>query len=161
MPKLLDRNNTYGQNITVMTGVFLESAYNNLLEKEDIDTLFSLNGNALIGSDLNGANSLLPVFAWYADKIHDVTSGFSMGIGFKEDKNAITGYKVNLDCGKESTSEILLYITDALFECRNACPPCEKNLHAVDIAIVVSAFKDDMKMLASQHNKSISNLIPS
>lgn len=139
-------------NLTPLVGRFLAATHDSYLKKENSETIFSVNGEPLISSDMQYSNGLLPVFCWHANKIHERAMGFSFGMGFKQDEQGVVGYDVELQFATESTSEILLYLVEAFSDCMLALPKCSVVPNAVDISLLISAFQADMSQQFSLKN---------
>lgn len=144
MSTLVNKNVKKGK-VTHDAGRFLSQAHDNILKKENLVTIFSLDGNPLIGEDFQSPTGLLPVLIWYADKVHENIVGFPFGVAYKVDDRALTGYRLHLEKITESFAEVILYLTEALYDAKNALPKCKSVPGAVAIGGLVQAFKNDMQ----------------
>lgn len=126
---------------SVIASKFMIAAHDLVSRETGHSTLFTLGEEEVIALDIGSGNGLLPVFVWQADRIHYRVSNMHFGFKFCEDVKSLTGFRIDLDSGVEANSEVLLYLVEALDECRLLLRKSDAMPHAVALDDLVAQFQ--------------------
>lgn len=133
------------EGLTRLVSAFVAATAQRFSNLYGVDYLFSLGGEPVYPSDLGNQDCLLPVVAWHANTLHKQGLNFPMGLLLLDNEEAMLGKRVDFDGTQISTSTVLLFMMEAVFDMRDNLTLCNTVPNAISLDGIVSSFHRAMR----------------
>lgn len=140
-----------GISITEAVSRFIATAHETAFrpQAQNAECAFTLGGKPVPEFALAAANGLMPVLVWHAESLHRYLTNTTLNPVVIPDPEALLGYSVNADDCSQSSSELLLYVMEAMQDIWDGSPADNVVPGARDINACAVAFREAMRTRAT------------
>lgn len=133
--------------LTDNVGKFVVSWVGHTKRTEKSKQVFVLDGAKISDAEMGSPSAMLPLFLWHASNVYNFgVPKARLGVEFSVDEDALLKRSVSADRVGRATSEVLLFVLEALEDAHKHLPRNEAANGAVELRGLVNQFAADMGM---------------